>query len=917
MKKIIRKRFIKYIILIAASFFFVLTVNALDTLAHWGFNEGSGNSTNEDITNTEFTINSNWRTVEWVPGVKQNAMRTDGYSVWAQGTLPGNLPTTAITICAWVAPEVYPVTNSAIWAQFDDAAKSGAWMGMDKYGRLLVEFSKDGSDLSYTSLTSFNHYKWNYIVVNINAQAGTINGYINAVKVIDQTFAAGSIIWPTSKTTLIGKYPSTAMNGLYNTNTMNAIIDEVTLLKTPLDQATITQNYTQGNPLEDPSMKTPASRFAGDFLRPQYHPIPNNNWCNESHGLIYYNGMYHLFYQKNGNGGYLFQQNWGHLESPDLVSWQEVVPALWPLPGWDNYGIWSGHCVFDATNTPTIFYTGVDGVKAGIGSATPGSTNLLTWQKNAGNPLIPAAPTAVPNLDFRDPYLFKEGSTWYMITGSGLQSPAVGAVFLYQSTDLQTWTYVGPMYQGNNAQYASGIFWEMPVFWKFGSKYMLLVDKTPETNNPARDFYWVGDFNGTTFTPDNTSATNLELINWLLSPSVNTDKDGIVTAIGIIPDLIPSSEQYKRGYANVFSLAREWDMVNNKLIQKPHLALQKLRADSIFFNNITVTPTGSNFLNGTSGFQKEIRASITAGASTQKAGIIIEKNTDGSEYTSIYYDYYYGELSIDRTHSSTNPNTQGDLKTVSFTPDDPSAPMDWHIYIDGSVVEVFINDKYAFASRIYPTSANSNGIDLFTTGAAATANVTVYNINPNSVLPVTWLSFTAQQKNSAIQLQWQTAAEINNDHFEVQKSTDGVTFNSIASLAANNDSRYTATYNFSDYSPVTGKNYYRIKQVDKDGKISYSNIRQLNYLVESKQTRTKIIENPVAGSIELLYNCNTDHSDISLYDASSKRILNLKKSSVLQNEKITIPINSLTSGVFYLRVSGDNFIESHEVVIEK
>ncbi len=77
----------------------------------------------------------------------------------------------------------------------------------------------------------------------------------------------------------------------------------------------------------------------------------------------------------------------------------------------------------------------------------------------------------------------------------------------------------------------------MPVFYKFGNKYMLPVNKTPQNNNPARAFYWVGDFANETFTPDNTTATNLELINWLLSPTVNTDKDGIVTAIGIIPDL--------------------------------------------------------------------------------------------------------------------------------------------------------------------------------------------------------------------------------------------------------------------------------------------------------------------------------------------------------------------------------------------
>ena len=713
--------------------FFTLNVvtlccRAQDIIAHWGFDEGTGAITNESVSNTPFTIQSKWPVVEWVNGISNKAMRTDGYSVWASGTMAGNLPVNNITITAWVALEVYPVTNSAVWAQFDETNKQGAWMGIDKFGRLTVEFGSNGAVQSFVAPASLEHYKWNYLVVNIDAANGTITGYVNAVKVIDQIFTSGPITWPSNKSTLIGKYPKNEMIGLYNTNTMNAIIDEVALYGSLLTQNNITQLYQQNNPAAAPDMRTPATRFANDFLRPKYHPIPASNWCNESHGLIYYEGKYHLFYQKNGNGGYLFQQNWGHLVSNNLLQWQEVQPALWPQPGWDNYGEWSGHIIMDQNNVPTIFYTGVDGVKAGIGKASPLAVDLETWHKSLSNPIIPAAPASIPNKDFRDPYLFNEGGFWYMIVGSGLQSPNVGNVFLYKSTDLNNWQFQGIMYQGNNAQYNAGVFWEMPVFYKFGNKYMLMVNKTPENNSPARDFYWVGNFANNVFTPDNTRAQNLELINWLLSPSVNTDAAGRVTAIGIVPDMLPSSEQYKNGYANLFSLPRQWDMQNNQLIQKPHPALSQLRSDSVVFSNVNITPSGAGFLGTTNGFQKEIRASITADPLTQQAGFIIEQNASGTEYTKIYYDYYYGEISLDRTHHSTNANVPGNLQSTSFTPSNPLAPIDWHIYIDGSVVEVFINDTYTFSFRIYPTDAGSNKIDLFATGATATANVTAWNI---------------------------------------------------------------------------------------------------------------------------------------------------------------------------------------------
>ena len=83
---------------------------------------------------------------------------------------------------------------------------------------------------------------------------------------------------------------------------------------------------------------------------------------------------------------------------------------------------------------------------------------------------------------------------------------------------------------------------------------MLLVNKVPVPGTAAKAFYWVGDFDGSKFIPTNHRAQNLEVINSLLSPSVNVDDQNRVTAIGIIPDLLPGSEQYENGWANIFSL---------------------------------------------------------------------------------------------------------------------------------------------------------------------------------------------------------------------------------------------------------------------------------------------------------------------------------------------------------------------------
>lgn len=691
---------------------------AQDTLAYWGLNETSGTVTKESVSNTEFTIKTKWPLIERVPGIRQQALRTDGYTFFVEGNSNAVLPQDSFSVSAWIALETYPVNTAAIWTNVDPVTDRGAFVAIDKFGRLAVRFTVGAQVVNFTSTATVQHYRWTYVVVNINAVSGNITGYVNAVKFIDQSFSPGSLSWPSVKT-FLGRSSSDEKQDIFPLNYLNGILDEIIVRKKILSVLLINNEYNLLNPSKAADLSVPASRFAFDFHRPKYHPAPQSSWANESHGLIFHNGVYHMFYQKNGNGPYFSQQNWGHLISVDLVNWQEKQVALWPQPGgFETVGIWSGHLVKDDAGIPTIFYTAVDGVKAGIGSAVSGD-NLLTWQRNPLNPLIPAAPATYPNKDFRDPYVFKDGSTWYMIIGTGLQSPQTGTVFLYKSTDLLSWQLTGPLFIDESFLNDPGIFWEMPVFWKFGGKYMLLVNKVPVPGTPAKAFYWVGDFDGSKFIPSNHRSQNLEIINSLLSPTVNFDDQNRVTAIGIIPDLLPGSEQYENGWANIFSLPRVWQMIDDTLHQSPHPYLEKARGAATLLNNISVQPAGSNYLN-VRGWQMEIKATINPGTATQ-TGFIVGQNDTKTEFTKIWYDYQNQKMIVDRTKSSTNPNTPRDIQSEFFSlPAGQS--VEWHLFIDRSVIEVFINNRWAFATRIYPTDITSNKVDLFSAGGNATAS---------------------------------------------------------------------------------------------------------------------------------------------------------------------------------------------------
>lgn len=92
-------------------------------------------------------------------------------------------------------------------------------------------------------------------------------------------------------------------------------------------------------------------------------------------------------------------------------------------------------------------------------------------------------------------------------------------------------------------------------------------------------------------------------------------------------------------------------------------------------------------------------------------------------------------------------------------------------------------------------------------------------------LPVSLVAFSAARQNSAVALRWTTATELNNTGFEVQRSTNGVAFASLAFVPGAGDSQSLRTYSYLDTPPAGTTSYYRLKQVDADGKVAYSAVQ--------------------------------------------------------------------------------------------
>jgi uncharacterized delta-60 repeat protein len=169
----------------------------------------------------------------------------------------------------------------------------------------------------------------------------------------------------------------------------------------------------------------------------------------------------------------------------------------------------------------------------------------------------------------------------------------------------------------------------------------------------------------------------------------------------------------------------------------------------------------------------------------------------------------------------------------------------------------------------------------------ANFSLTAYQ-NDVIVLPVRLSGFDAVKKNSAVQLTWQTSAEENTSHFEVQRSIDGRTYTKIGSVTAGN-----SHYSFADNAPAPSVNVYRLKIVDNDGKSYFSK----TVLVKiSANEQLELYPNPADNLIYVHRSSNG--SSILIMDAGGKVV----KTVALNNTDaaITIDISSLSKGVYFI-----------------
>lgn len=720
---------------------------AFAQVAHFPMSLSGGNIT-ETVGGGQYKVNSQLAACT-VEGLDGDALLFDGWSNYIQAALPAGINTSEFTLTVLLAPQTYPMmtldvaedkpTYGTICGNLSDDGKSGFALQLSSQGDIMAAFGSayaGGYARTMAGSKKLPRGKWSRLTFVYSKSANTVALYLDA-EAIATAKAQNYAMNPSSQPFMIGK-DSKVITGYgkqnLNINTYVGLIDDIAIY----DKAMTADEVAAMKPADvKPDFNYPASRYNAsqgrEYLwRPQFHGMPSAGWTNESHGLTYSDGKYHVFFQKNANGPYMSRLHWGHITSENLCKWHEEVIAFGPDQSYDMKGCWSGAVFIDKDLTagkPGILYTAVDNAKATIAMATPVDDALVEWNKLANNPIINGRPQGLSD-DFRDPYFFTHNGEKYIIVGTSKDGK--GACTLHKYIPSQgaagagSWTNDGSIFfQATNAS-QQGRFWEMPNITRMGDDKWLFTCTPLDINGGVHTICWVGTIgNDGKFTPISDMQT-LELNGTskdgygLLSPSFLVAPDGMVGGnerilLGIVPDKLPLERNMEIGWAHNYSLPRQLSLdANNKLVQKPYAGLAVMRTATTATANLTAAGTQS--LAPVQGRQIEVSADFVANSGT--GGISFLKS--GDRKATLTYDATDNRITLDLTSldRTVNDGVYGGKYTASL-PERPVAgsTVNVHLFFDGSIADIFIAGKWAFSVRIFPNDVNAVGVDVFTTGS--------------------------------------------------------------------------------------------------------------------------------------------------------------------------------------------------------
>jgi hypothetical protein len=186
-----------------------------------------------------------------------------------------------------------------------------------------------------------------------------------------------------------------------------------------------------------------------------------------------------------------------------------------------------------------------------------------------------------------------------------------------------------------------------------------------------------------------------------------------------------------------------------------------------------------------------------------------------------------------------------------------------------------------------------------------------FSFSPPASLPVTLLNFTATRQEEAVKLSWTTAQEANSKEFDVERSADGVHFTAIGIVAGRGNSTVPSAYSFYDQQPLTGSNYYRLKQVDLDGHGVYSRTVKLDF---SSAVNLKILPNPAHGSVNILVGNTTEALSLRITDMSGRVVKQIITAPGTSN--VLVDLTGMARGIYSVKAISSTSMATQKLQVQ-
>jgi len=448
--------------------------------------------------------------------------------------------------------------------------------------------------------------------------------------------------------------------------------------------------------------------------RPAYHFSAAHGALNDPNGLCYWKGYWHLFYQNNPGSGWM----WGHAVSKDLLHWKDLPRAI--LPGVEKE-CWSGMVMIEENRAIAAYF----GLGAGIMIATSTDPLLVRWEKvNGGEPIIPCtSPDGKQKYMAFDPCIWKNGDKYNLISGkftvNEYSKTRERQGYLFESEDLVHWELIGTLIENDLFAYPDDDL-ACPYFLPCCGRHVLF-----HFSHHSGPKIVVGDYdaerNKFVVTGGRHLTSTSSHFGGLLAPAAFPDisGDGTLKAIYNVCHVANPPYNYQ-----VMSLPRRVYLSgkdNNDICIEPAEELELLRVAESHTEQTDI-PLAANepYIPDIKGDTLELIAEFEE-KNVPVIEIKVMMSEDEKEYTAIrifrqrgftylpafakdftYRKAHESVIQLDTTFSSTSANVRiPDEQSFWIAPEEK---LNVRVFLDKSIVEVFVNGKAAMAAKVSPDS---------------------------------------------------------------------------------------------------------------------------------------------------------------------------------------------------------------------